>query len=456
MKTIVTALIIIFANLISICAREWNVYHPKRIFQPDSSYFLCKVTTILSNSKNMYFSSWAGGIDVLDKNAKWSRLDYRNTPLDIYNDFITDIKVDEDNIYAGSRYGLLFINNSDTLLINDTNSDLPNQYVTNLALNNNDLWISTQKYYVLSKMNVKTKEITNFDIPLHVPIPNYNSGHRMIVDNNGLLWYIGVRGIVCFDGHNFKYWDSTNSILWHKEEINSFDYDTKSNKFIFFSSKFTDNIGKSRVLTIKNNELVEDEINKLNFEWDKNLILFATFDRDGYLYLGYRNQNFGGSPRDKFIMISGDKWQYIDLPLDMLNTDFLPYETFFVDNNDNLWIGTSQNGVLMSNIKDLKTSVENEVLNLPDIWIRNISPNPIKSKARVNFFCEPSLYSSISIKIFNSQGDFIKDISNDVNYDPNSATGIVDFQIENISQGIYYLNICSYKESRTIPFAVIE
>ncbi len=436
---------------------EWLHYPHKGNFDPGDYISLSNITKIQQSNNNMYFACWVGGIDILKPNEEWERIDYRNTLLAKYNDGIKDLAVNNDTIYAATNHGLLIVTDKDTIIINGQNSELNDSILTHLTIDKlSNIWFTTNMMTTLPQLiKYDGNELQRYS-------PNKEQFPKRIqsfltTDKYNNIWYLSYRAVVKFDGENFTHWDSTNSPINNKEGADCLYYNENTDEiYVAFSvyNALNDKVDPNgRLFKIHNGEWTEIDLqNKLNMS--KIQITSLNMDSKNNLFFLVVDSEVSYNSINKFYILSpnGDL-QIIDLPtIDLIGHDFLPLKTIFIDEiNDYIWIGTTQNGVLKAKLSELPTSVETKLSALPGIWIRKVVPNPVLSKSKIEFFCEPRLSSDLSIKIYDVLGVAVKDITNDLQYNPDSATGFIDFTLENISQGIYYLNIRSLGESRTVP-----
>lgn len=433
----------------------WERYAPKNSFEPDSSFFLLFVGNIIQENNSMYFGSYNSGIDILNNN-NWSRLDYKNTPLIIFEDNINDLAVKNGVVYAATQNGLLLVNKTDTILYNPSNSIIPNPGITHVAVDSiSNVWLTSEKLKTLTKYDGYT--FTNYDFPAGFPVHNYNSGIRLISDKKNNIWFTGIRSLMKFDGGKFKCWDSTNSPILSSERVDCFYFDNINEQlYICLSPYYSETFGRTRIFKVKNEIWEELNLENIPFGKDSIKIEFMTTDNQGNLIFGYKYQDSELDPKNSILILSvTGEWKEIIIPAsELAGKDIVYYASLFVDNQDILWIGTVQDGVIKVNLQKIISVVDVDYLSLPNIWIRSVIPNPLSTHARLNFFCERNYINDISIKIYNYLGMEVLDITKNLTYNYTTATGIVEFNVGNTLPGLYYLNIRSKSESRTIPICI--
>jgi len=95
---------------------------------------------------------------------------------------------------------------------------------------------------------------------------------------------------------------------------------------------------------------------------------------------------------------------------------------------------------------------ETEARGLPNLWVRNIYPNPATatSKITANIMCYLSTVSDVEIGLYDFMGQKVLDLSNHFEYEPATATIHISFVLpKNLSKGSYFLVVRSGTETRT-------
>ncbi|NLO20316.1 MAG: hypothetical protein GX121_10680, partial [Ignavibacteria bacterium] len=114
-------------------------------------------------------------------------------------------------------------------------------------------------------------------------------------------------------------------------------------------------------------------------------------------------------------------WTVIDIPQPETATDDFYYkERIAIDKYGKIWIpaqatlGTFGYGIYIYNSDTTISSVEQpsiETAGLPDVWIRNLYPNPANLNATLTFFLERNVSNECKIEIYNTLGMKVKDIT---------------------------------------------
>ncbi|MEO0075631.1 MAG: T9SS type A sorting domain-containing protein [candidate division WOR-3 bacterium] len=441
----------------------WVHYKPKISYQPERYVFLTNITKIAEDKEKniIYFASHTNGIDVLYPDGTWKRLDYRNTPLPEFNEFINDIVIYKSKLFAGTRKGLLFLSDKDTILYNVLNSQLPNDYITNLAVDNNGIiYLSSHQWNEITKISGNSFE--KIVLPEYVPFVSYTKGSQMTCDKRNNLWYVWLKALVFFDGSNFYVWDSTNSPLREFDYIDYFYYSENDDHIYISCSPFanSDTIkGGTRLFKINtfSKEWSEIDLTSTQLDLRKIKIRLISKDKSNNLIFAFssRETQIDYIQSSLIVLNSSNKYFYtIEIPTEeLIGIDFVPLSYLFVDNNNVLYIGTSQNGVIKCDLDlILKGASRTEVVKsaLPNLWIRNVYPNPVKSLTIIEFFCIPHYRLNLMVKIFNPLGIEVLDITNLINYDFNTASGTIKLDLHSLSSGIYYINFKANEENKSV------
>lgn len=117
------------------------------------------------------------------------------------------------------------------------------------------------------------------------------------------------------------------------------------------------------------------------------------------------------------------------------------------DNNNNIWIPTHK---AVLKYKAIPTSVESETENglLPDIYVRNIYPNPTSGNFNADLMIFPENINQVKIGVYNYLGIKVLDLTDRI---PQSFMGsdlLLNFDVSNLTNGIYYFALTKGGENR--------
>lgn len=468
MKKFLIFLFIIIFNIpiFAQISGDWQFYPKYKIDETSDGegYFLQNVTKIIEYNNTLYFANWESGIDILNPDLTWSRLDHRNTPLK-NNTIIYSMDIKNDIITVATDVGLLIITANDTLLftVKDTinNTAIAASRISNSIIDNdNNIWFT---YKNITRFTKYDHNKFQHYLPPSSYYP-YPYSDILYCDNDNNIWYRSSYTLTKFNGTDYEHWDSTNSPLTKRPGFRFWAlYHNRAKDQFFISTAPTgmppshEGNGILWLFDIKSEIWTEINTDNMpvNRSFDSVAIDDITTDNNGNIFLGIFNPHLNiQTPRDSiFVLSPSGQWSVLKFPFhDLVPLPFITYRSFLVDSKNNIWIGTLQDGVIRGDLNKLLSVKEtSENSGLPDIWIRYVRPNPIANSAKLELFIEPSFYSDIQVKIYNYLGIEIKDITEDLLYDPESATGTIDFSLDNnIPAGIYFINAKSNTESRTI------
>ncbi len=172
----------------------------------------------------------------------------------------------------------------------------------------------------------------------------------------------------------------------------------------------------------------------------------ATFDGEGNIYVSIYTLKKG-------IV----KYKRID----SYNYEHLEHEGFKVvyrvqnSGRNSTWLS----GIFEENGQTYSKVVEyipngNSVEAFPSIVPIKVFPNPAKTYTNVKFYLKPSTRASVDFTIYNYMGQLIKNLDDDIEYDPNSGFATKRINTISLKTGIYYLVVDNEVEKRMFGFAV--
>ncbi len=153
---------------------------------------------------------------------------------------------------------------------------------------------------------------------------------------------------------------------------------------------------------------------------NNNKYLFWDFGTNYFLILGSNNQFTKVTFPDGFSPYNS---------IDVLSAIF--------DRNNNLWIGTSQSGLIKYSQEP--SVVDEDQSKLPDIYVRNIYPNPTRGILTIDMLVYPENLHDLKVFIVNLLGAKIKDITKNVVVDYSSGNAWCFADMEDMEQGMYLL-----------------
>lgn len=170
----------------------------------------------------------------------------------------------------------------------------------------------------------------------------------------------------------------------------------------------------------------------------------------------------GGKTCNLYKLDSSGSWSVISVPKFSTAADDWCYKyKIECDKNKKIWITAQHfNRYFLSNSygfyifnSDTTTSVsepENfEILSLPDVWIRNLYPNPSNQSVTVDFFLEPNVSNKCKISLYNTLGMKVKDVTENIEYDSYNMKATITFSVTDLPAGAYIVVISAGNSNMT-------
>jgi len=102
---------------------------------------------------------------------------------------------------------------------------------------------------------------------------------------------------------------------------------------------------------------------------------------------------------------------------------------------------------------DTTTSVvekgDSKLLYLPDVWIRNLYPNPSNQNVTVDFFLERNVSNKCKISLYNTLGMKVKDVTENFEYDSYNMKARITFSVTDLPAGAYIIVISAGNSNMT-------
>ncbi|NER17850.1 hybrid sensor histidine kinase/response regulator transcription factor [Spongiivirga citrea] len=292
-----------------------------------------------------------------------------------------------EEIWIGTSKGLFVYNTNNNSFINSTSSQkhLKDSYILSiLKTKNNTIWVGTSKG--LYKLNSRTDNLLNFDL---IANSNVKGTELYIQDlaesNNGTIW-IGTKNLGLFKlDRKLQKLELLNEQNEYKDlhtDVRALDFDENNDLWIgtYEGVKILDSKGRLKCISSSTNEnlskvksIFTDKKGSVWIGkyyggvsiWDDTNINFTNFDNDfkegllSYKVVGSivadRRSNIYLGTEGGGITILDPSFQNISY-INKTNTPKVPSDnikSLFI-NNDQLWIGSFNAGVVVYDIKDNK------------------------------------------------------------------------------------------------------
>ena len=314
---------------------------------------------------------------------------------------------------------------------------------------------------------------------------NYGKLLGLTVDKNDNVWFASRTPYLSkWDGENFTDWDvevkyKIIKIPFGKTNLTSLD----TNVFLG---------GTDGLLSVSINS-TPDNLIYTKYSLKDLFLKDTSLNNFGTLYKDNSDRIWASDLFGNISYFENDKWKQLILPdslqspdyylngalnknyitnitLDSINNKlyffwFYPYFFFTLDNagnfskynfpnpdnlisifvsnfhNNNLWLGS-----IYSLIKYTPptSGVENEIAGgglIPDIYIRNIYPNPSNYLVNAEILIFPDNVDAVHIGLYNSLGIKTMDLKNNLQLDYGTGEGTVKFDMSGLPAGAYFFCI---------------
>ncbi|WP_372948621.1 T9SS type A sorting domain-containing protein [Mariniphaga sp.] len=363
---------------------------------------------------NKWFGTFYGEVIKFD-NENWTV--YDNTNSGLPGEYrISSIAIDaQDNKWFGASFnptldqggGLVKFDNLNWTVYNTSNSGLPNNTVTGIAIDSlGNKWIGT--WSGLAKFDSKWTSYLSSK-----PIVAIN------IDNYGNKWIATQSEIAKFDDTNWTTYKYSKSIIPYYNGnggITSIAFDKKGNKWF--------GVGEDWDSGAAGGVTEFDDVNWTNYNSNNSGLYYSVdciaIDKEG-------NKWFGASTwiESALIKFDGTNWTVYDS--NTLGYTFDWMNSIAIDDLGNKWITTGNYGVIVFNENGLTVGLDDKLSDSSDDFA--VYPNPAK-----NFISINAMQSGI-LEIFNFAGEIIK--TSEVQAAPTKIN------ISNFPNGIYTIRVTS-------------
>lgn len=346
--------------------------------------------------------------------------------------------------YLPEKNSIKFFNRKEIM------GDWDYEFILSIAINQESVWFVSRTPYLTV---FDGQQFTDFDISLKNKIIDINlSKVPLIIDRNQDIWVGGQDGILKFSSKSTK-----DNMIYTKFSLSEIGFEGKVESLIEddFGKIFAS--GRKGELSIYENdtwfpvsipkENLAEEIN----QGVPNYITTMGIDNSKSIKLFWQIADF-------YLSIDSNmSFSKIKFP-----KEIIPYKTtvtsFKFDLNNILWFGTAQNGLI--NCSKNTTEVEdNEIIInnlLPEVFIRNIYPNPSIGRVTAELMIYPERLDELSISLYNYLGYKVMDLTNLVQINEKTGVSYIVFSIEDLDFGVYYFFIKKGKDKFVKPVIKIK
>ena len=392
-----------------------------RVFNTENSGLpYNNVTSIAIDAQgNKWFGTSIGAVAKFD-DTKWAVYDYSNSSLP-FNCDINSIEIDNegnkwfgtyDRSVWGGDGGLVKFDNSNWTIYNKSNSGLPNNTVTGIAIDKlGNKWIATHK-------GVAKFDETNWTV--------YNSVNSELLDDYvseieidalGNKWLLTGYAVVKFDDNNWTIYNYSKSIIPYYNGnggVISIAIDDEENKWFGISEDW-DSGDKGGVTKF-------DDVNWTIFSSNNSGLPYSVhciaIDKKGNKWFGTSYWNVGA-----LVKFDGINWTVYDSANAGFPNDWIV--SLAIDEQGNKWFSTGNSGVVVFNENGLTTGLSDNISVHPDDFA--VYPNPAK-----DFISIDGLQSG-ALKIYNSAGAVLKNAE--------VQGTLIKVDISDLTGGIYTIRV---------------
>lgn len=151
-----------------------------------------------------------------------------------------------------------------------------------------------------------------------------------------------------------------------------------------------------------------------------------------------------GPTHNLYKLDSADNWTVYRVP-NQDTTKLNPYRiNIEADRDGKIWIVDNTYGINIFNpngVVSVENPQTNKIRGIADVWIRKLYPNPAVQNVTLEFFLENSVRNECKISMYNTIGERVKDITDELDYDSYYMQATVNFSVSDLPRGAYILTI---------------
>lgn len=374
-----------------------------------------QVTSIAIDAQgNKWFGTFYGEVIKFD-NENWTVFDNTNSGLPGKYQ-ISSIAIDaQDNKWFGTSFapngepggGLVKYDNINWTVYNTSNSGLPNNTVTGIAIDNlGNKWIGT--WSGLAKFDSKW---TNHLFSKSIVAIN--------IDSHGNKWIATQTGIAKFDDANWTSYNYSKAIIPYYNGnggITSIAFDKKGHKWFGVGEDWDS--GEAGGVT------EFDDVNWKIYDSSNSGLPYGVhstaIDQMGNIWFATSNWSVGA-----LVKYDGTNWTVYDNTNSDIPNDWI--ESIAIDDQGNKWVTTGNSGIVVFNENRLTTDLSDKLSDNSDDF--TVYPNPAKDFISIN-----GIESGI-MEIINITGEIIN--TSEV------QAGLTKINLSNLPDGIYSIRVTS-------------
>jgi len=373
-----------------------------------------QVTSIAIDAEgNKWFGTFYGEVVKFD-NANWTV--YNSTNSGLPGEYrISSIAIDaQDNKWFGASFtpnlgtggGLVKFDNTNWTIYNRSNSGLPNNTVTAIAIDSlGNKWIGTRGGGIVKYDGIQWTQ----------KYSRLQSGNvfAIKVDGHGSKWIATHSEIVKFDNTNLTAFNYSKSIIPYYNGnggITSIAIDDEGNKWFGIAEDW-DSGANGGVTKF-------DDVNWTIYSSNNSDLSYSVhciaIDDEGNKWFGTSYWSVGA-----LVKFDGSTWTVYDSSNSGFPNDWI--ESLAIDDQGNKWFTTGNSGVVVFNENGITTGLNDNMSVVPDDF--KVYPNPAKDLITIEGL------QAGTLSIFNLTGELIK------NYKLSGTTTQID--VSSLPAGVY-------------------
>lgn len=395
-------------------AQKFQVYNTENSGLPHDQV----LSVAIDAQGNKWFGTFYGEVVKFD-DVNWTVYNKLNSKIPGDYNIIT-IAIDaQDNKWFGASYsptlksggGLIKFDNASWTLYNVSNSGLPHNTVTDIAIDESgNKWISTFGGGVakFESTGWTVYNRSNSDLP-------DNNVRSIAIDDQGNKWFSTMTAIAKYDGNAWTIYKYSTSIIPYYNDnggIISITLDDHGNKWFGISPDWDSGHPGGVVKFDDENWTVYTRSNSdLPFG-----VFSAATDKTGDIWFATSYWAEGA-----LVKYNGSDWTVYDSENSGLPNDWI--NSVVIDEQGSKWFVIGNSGVVKFNENAITTDIDNNIQAAQDGF--NVYPNPANDQISIKGL-KPGTMS-----IFNSSGEVVK------NSEVKEVS--VDVDVSDLPEGMYFI-----------------
>lgn len=395
-------------------SNSWTSYDPSNCGIINENVFI-----VNHDSQNHKYFMGDKGLDILNSDEEWTFREISNSSLP--NNYIRSMAIDENGSNA-------FCTSSGIIEYNweEWSEGIDLEFISQIAYNQNGhlIMVTPQELHIFDGESLETIQTPYYGYIADQPV------NALAIDTEGNIWmtfpddiYNYMKGgVFMYDGTEWTIFTEENSDLPHHnitdilvDHENNLWFSTAAGLAKFDHSNWeVQNSSNSQLPHNYLHSVTQDSENKIWVSMAYDIVAsydgssWTVYDSPTYPYTSDIKDiqfdskgNLWGVGLSKVVKFNMEEWETFDMhnsPLPHNNTVSLN-----IDKNDNIFVGTSINGIYIFNEEGLDPVTKNNDLAFIEASQQIIHPNPTRGDVQIDL----SAYSAekdLEIKIYDIRG----------------------------------------------------